>query len=70
MATLVQHIVDLATRVATEFKTIRAEMAGISSGGGALGVGELPVRYDAVQPEVDCLWVSPTGQVVLITGSA
>ena len=69
MATLVQHIVDLATRVATEFKTIRVEMAGIS-GGGALGVGELPVRYDADQPEVDCLWVAPTGQVVLITGSA
>lgn len=29
----------------------------------------LAVRYDAIQPEQDCLWVSPTGQVVLITGS-
>lgn len=31
--------------------------------------GSLYVRYDAIQPTVDCLWVSPTGQVVLITGS-
>lgn len=31
--------------------------------------GNLAVRYDATQPEQDCLWVSPTGQVVLITGS-
>lgn len=30
---------------------------------------ELGVRFDATQPETDCLWVSPTGQVVLITGS-
>jgi hypothetical protein len=29
----------------------------------------LTVRYDASQPEVNCLWVAPTGQVVLITGS-
>jgi len=69
MATLVQHILDLATRVATEFKTIRTEMANISGGGGALGAGELPVRYDEVQPEVDCLWVAPNGRIVLITGS-
>ena len=38
----------------------------ISSLGGG---GALTVRYDATQPEVDCLWVAPTGQVVLITGS-
>lgn len=31
--------------------------------------GNLPVRYDATQPETDCLWVAPSGQVVLITGS-
>jgi len=31
--------------------------------------GDLPVRYDVTQPEIDCLWVSPTGQIVLITGS-
>lgn len=31
--------------------------------------GNLAVRYDATQPEQDCLWVSPTGQIVLITGS-
>jgi hypothetical protein len=29
----------------------------------------LTVRYDALQPDVDCLWVAPSGQVVLITGS-
>jgi hypothetical protein len=33
------------------------------------GGGALTVRYDASQPEVNCLWVAPTGQVVLITGS-
>lgn len=32
--------------------------------------GTLPVRYDATQPTVDCLWVAPDGSVVLITGSA
>jgi hypothetical protein len=31
--------------------------------------GDLPVRYDTLQPTIDCLWVAPTGQVVLITGS-
>lgn len=31
--------------------------------------GNLPVRYDVLQPMVDCLWVAPSGQVVLITGS-
>jgi hypothetical protein len=36
----------------------------------ALGVGGgLIVRYDATQPEEDCLWCAPSGQVVLITGS-
>jgi len=38
----------------------------ISSLGGG---GALTVRYDATQPEVDCLWCAPSGQVVLITGS-
>lgn len=31
--------------------------------------GDLAVRYDATQPTRDCLWVAPSGQVVLITGS-
>lgn len=31
--------------------------------------GGLIVRYDATQPEEDCLWCAPSGQVVLITGS-
>lgn len=31
--------------------------------------GSLVVRYDAAQPEIDCLWVAPDGSVVLITGS-
>ena len=31
--------------------------------------GDLTVRYDDTQPEIDCLWVAPSGQVVLITGS-
>jgi hypothetical protein len=30
----------------------------------------LTVRYDVTQPDVDCLWVAPSGQVVLITGSS
>jgi hypothetical protein len=29
----------------------------------------LTVRFDGTQPMVDCLWISPTGQVVLITES-
>ena len=29
----------------------------------------LPVRYDATEPTVDCLWIAPDGRVVLITGS-
>jgi hypothetical protein len=33
------------------------------------GGGALTTRYDATQPQVDCLWVAPSGQVVLITGS-
>lgn len=31
--------------------------------------GSLLVRYDALQPTVDCLWCAPDGRVVLITGS-
>lgn len=34
-----------------------------------LASGALPVRHDATQPEIDCLWVAPTGQVVMITES-
>ena len=33
------------------------------------GGGALTVRYDATQPEVDCFWIAPSGQAVLITGS-
>lgn len=33
------------------------------------GGGSLSVRYDSSQPTTDCLWVAPSGQVVLITGS-
>jgi hypothetical protein len=33
-----------------------------------LTTGDLVVRPDATQPARNCLWVAPTGQVVLITG--
>jgi len=35
----------------------------------AAAAGTVPVRYDATQPPVDCLWIAPDGRVVLITGS-
>lgn len=53
----------LVKTAATDFAT------GWATVSGGIGAGDLPVRYDAAQPQVDCLWVSPTGQVVLITGS-
>jgi hypothetical protein len=34
-----------------------------------LASGAYPVRNDVTQPEIDCLWVAPSGQVVMITGS-
>jgi len=46
--------------------------AGADGADGADGVGftagDLPVRNDATQPTRNCLWVAPTGQIVLITG--
>lgn len=30
---------------------------------------DLTVRFDATQPEVDCLWCAPSGALILITGS-
>ncbi len=61
--TVSTNISDLATRIGTEFKTIRTEMASI---GGGLPIGAVAVRYDNDIPQVACLWAAPDGSLVLI----
>lgn len=52
---LVTQIASLATRIATEFKAVRAEIASVSSGGGAQQVF-VQDAAPTVAPGIPYLW--------------